>query len=63
MRGDENVGNLDYFGVLTGIIKLSYSGGNNVVLFRCDLVGCVFQGERIQRSKYEFILTNIVNVN
>jgi len=36
VRGDENIGNLDYFGVMTNIIKLSYSGKNNVVLFRCD---------------------------
>jgi len=32
-RGDENTCNLDYFGVLTDIIGLSYSSGNSVVLF------------------------------
>jgi len=36
VKGDENAGYLDYFGVLTYIIELSYSGGNNVVLFKCD---------------------------
>jgi len=34
--GYENTGNLDYFGFLKNIIKLSYSDGNNVVLFKCD---------------------------
>ena len=36
VKGDEITGNLDYFGVLIDIIELSYSGGNNVVLFKCD---------------------------
>jgi len=36
-KGDENTGNLDYFGVLIDIIELNYFGGNNVVLFKCDL--------------------------
>ena len=36
VRGNVNTGNLDYFGVLIDIIKLSYSGKNNVLLFRCD---------------------------
>ena len=32
VKGDENAGYLDYFGVLTYIIELSYSGGNNVFI-------------------------------
>jgi len=36
VRGDENTSNLNYFGVLTDIIELSYSGGNNVILFKYD---------------------------
>ena len=35
-RGDEDVGNLDYFGVLTYIIELTCFDGNNVILFKCD---------------------------
>ena len=40
VKGDGNTGNLDYFGVLIDIIGLSYSGGNNVVLFKCDWWMC-----------------------
>jgi len=30
---NQNTGKLDYFDVLTNIIELSYSNGNNVILF------------------------------
>ena len=36
VKGDDNAGNLNYFGILTNIIELIYSGGNNVILFKCD---------------------------
>jgi hypothetical protein len=36
VKGDETAGNLDYFGVLTDIIEMSYLGGNKVILFKCD---------------------------
>jgi len=58
VRGDENTGNLDYFGVLTYIIELGYSGGNNVVLFRCDWWDVYSKGRGYKEDKYEFILVN-----
>jgi len=36
VRSDKNIRNIDYFSVLTNIIKLSYSYRNNIVLFKCD---------------------------
>jgi len=58
VRGEENRGNLDYFGVLTDIIELSYSGGNNVVLFKCDWWDVYSKGKGYKEDKYGFILIN-----
>ena len=58
VRGDENIGNLDYFGVLTDIIELGYSGRNNVILFRCDWWDVYFKGRGYKEDKYRFILVN-----
>jgi len=49
---------LDYFGVLTGIIELGYSGGNNVVLFRCDWWDVYSMARGYKEDKYGFILVN-----
>jgi len=57
-RGDENTCNLDYFGVLTDIIGLSYSSGNSVVLFWCDWWDVYFKRRGYKQNKYEFILIN-----
>jgi len=62
VRGDENTGNLDYFGVLTDIIELGYSSGNNVVLFRCDWWDVYSKGRGYRKDKYGFIPINS-NVN
>lgn len=35
VKGDKEIGNKDYFGVVTDIVKLSY-GKYHVVLFKCD---------------------------
>ena len=57
VKGDEIIGNLDYFGVLIDIIELSYSGGNNVVLFKCDWWDVSSKrGHSI--NKYGFFLIN-----
>ena len=58
VRGDENIGNLGYFGVLTYIIELSYFGGNNVALFRCDWWDVYSKRRGYKEDKYEFILIN-----
>ena len=62
IRGDDNTGNLDYFGVLRDIIKLSYSGGNNVVLFRCDWWD-VYSKERGYIKDNMDLFLFIVNIN
>jgi len=58
VRGNENTGNLDYFGVLTNIIELNYSGKNNVVLFWCDWWDVYSKKRRYKEDKYGFILIN-----
>jgi len=50
--------NLDYFGVLTDIIELSYSGENNVILFKCDWWDVYSKGRGYKEDKYGFILIN-----
>jgi len=56
VRSDKNIRNIDYFSVLTNIIKLSYSYRNNIVLFKCDWCD-LYLKER--GYKYEFIFINI----
>ena len=58
VRGDENIGNLNYFRVLKNIIKLSYSDENNVVLFKCGWWGVNSKGRGYKEEKYCFILIN-----
>jgi len=58
VKGDENAGNLDYFGILTDIIELIYSGGNNVILFKCDWWDVYSKGRGYKEDKYGFILIN-----
>jgi len=43
---------------LTNIIELSYSGGNNVVLFKCDWWEVYSKGRGYKEDKYGFILIN-----
>jgi len=62
VRGNENTGNLDYFGVLTDITELGYSGGNNVILFRCDWWDVYSREEDIKKTNMDLFLL-IVNVN
>ncbi|KAK7388495.1 hypothetical protein VNO78_23311 [Psophocarpus tetragonolobus] len=57
VRGDENAGNLDYFGVLIDIIELSYLGKDNVILFKCDWWDVCFK-KGYKEDKYGFILIN-----
>ena len=57
VKGEENARNLDYFGILTNIIKLSYFGGNNVVLFKCDWWD-VSSKKGYWIDKYGFFLLN-----
>ncbi|KAJ1400600.1 hypothetical protein SESBI_29468 [Sesbania bispinosa] len=58
VKGDENAGNLDYFGVLTDIIELSYPGGNNIILFKCDWWDMSSKGRGYKEDKYGFVLIN-----
>lgn len=36
VKGDEESGGSEYFGVLTDILELEYGGRNKIVLFKCD---------------------------
>lgn len=36
VKGDEESGSSEYFGVLTDILELEYGGRNKIVLFKCD---------------------------
>jgi len=58
VKGDENAGNLDYFGILTDIIELIYSGGNNVILFKCDWSDVYSKGRGYKEDNNRFILIN-----
>jgi len=57
VRGDENTGNLNYFGVLTDIIELGYSSGNHV-LFRCNWWDVYSKERGYKENKYGFVLIN-----
>lgn len=59
VRGDENTGNKEYFGVLTDIIQLDYPGGNSVILFECDWWDVDRKGKGIKEDRYGFTLINI----
>jgi len=58
VKDDENAGNLDYFSILIDIIELIYSGGNNVILFKCDWWDMYSIGRGYKEDKYGFILIN-----
>jgi len=55
VRGDENIGNLNYFSILIDIIELSYSYENNVALFICDWWDVYSKGRGYKKDKYGFI--------
>ncbi|XP_061358748.1 uncharacterized protein LOC133302941 [Gastrolobium bilobum] len=59
VKGDNNTGNLDYFGVLTDIVELMYSSGNNVILFKCDWWDVSSRGRGYKEDRYDFFLINI----
>ena len=61
VKDDENAGNLDYFGVLTYIVKLSQSRENNVALFKCDRWDVSFKKDTGQTNMDSFLLIVIVN--
>ncbi len=56
VKGDEETGNKDYFGVLTDIVKLSY-GKYHVVLFKCDWWD-VNTAWGIKKDRHKFTLIN-----
>ena len=58
VTGDENTGNLDYFGVLIDIIQLNYRGGNNVILFKVDWWD-VYHKSGYKIDKFGFPMVNV----
>ena len=36
VKGDDNTGNMDWYGVLKKIITLDFPGENEVIMFECD---------------------------
>lgn len=51
-------GEVDYYGVVTDIIELSYDAGRKVVLFRGDWVDSLVMGNGIKTDAYGFTLVN-----
>lgn len=59
-RKDKNpvVGDVNYYGILTGIIELDYDGEFNVVLFRGDWVDVVDKSLGCMKDSLGFTLVN-----
>ena len=58
VKGDDETGNQDYYGVLTDIIQLDYFGDNNVFLFNCDWWDVGKEGSGIQTNKHNYTSVN-----
>ncbi|KAL6624425.1 hypothetical protein ACP70R_031746 [Stipagrostis hirtigluma subsp. patula] len=56
VKGDEETGNKDYFGVVTDIVELSY-GLHKVVLFKCDWWD-VHTTRGVKEDRYGFTMIN-----
>ena len=50
--------NIDYYGVLTEVVRLEYMGGNHVVLFRCNWWDVHDAGRGVKVDKFGFVSLN-----
>ena len=50
--------NLDFYGVLTEVIKLEYLGGNYIVFFRCDWFDVLDSRRGINVDKFGYVSVN-----
>ncbi|XP_059279095.1 uncharacterized protein LOC132033211 [Lycium ferocissimum] len=55
---DEENKNIDYYGELTEILELQFTGGRRVVLFRCLWFDVYDQERGIKEDKYGFVSVN-----
>ena len=58
VKGDEEIGNQDYYGVQTNIIQLDYFGDNNIFQFRCDWWDVGKDGRGIRTDKHNYMSVN-----
>lgn len=54
-----SLGDLDYYGMLTRIIELTYGNNKHFVLFNCEWVK---KGKRLLQDKDGFLLANFTGV-
>ena len=47
--------NVGYYGILNDVIELQYMGGNQIVLFKCDLWDVMNRGRGIKKDEYGFL--------
>ena len=59
VKGDANIGNHDYYGVLTDIIELHYMGGNKIIMFKCEWRDVDHHGRGIVIDTYGRTLVNV----
>ncbi|KAK9281588.1 hypothetical protein L1049_004491 [Liquidambar formosana] len=59
VKGDDETGNKDYYGVLIEIIQLDYLGDNNIFLFKCDWRDVSYEGRGIQTDKHNYTSVNV----
>ena len=61
VKGDANIGNRDYYGVLTDIIELHYMGGNKIVMCKCEWRDVDHHGRGIVIDTYSWTLVNVTH--
>ncbi|KAK9902416.1 hypothetical protein M0R45_001655 [Rubus argutus] len=58
VKGDNQIDSVAWYGTITVVVELRYTGGNKVVLFNCNWYDIATKGKSYKEDRYGIISVN-----